>query len=131
MGQIAWLLMQSPVHKHLFLADLEWLVLPPVQLKQFRIFRQKKVPVAFASWAFISEEVEQRLTSGVNKIKPGEWNSGDRLWLIDLVAPFGGAEDILRNLADKVFPGRQVKTLQPNPDGKGLKVVELKATTQT
>ncbi|MEO5374993.1 MAG: toxin-activating lysine-acyltransferase, partial [Alphaproteobacteria bacterium] len=28
LGDVAWLMVRSPAHRHLFLADLEWLVLP-------------------------------------------------------------------------------------------------------
>lgn len=86
LGQIAWLMMSSPLHKHLFIADLEWLAAPPLMLKQFRIFRHNKVPIGYASWAFVSEAAEQRLMSGACRLQPAEWNAGDRIWLMDLVA---------------------------------------------
>ncbi len=124
LGQVAWLMMNSPLHKHLFLTDLEWLVLPPVMLKQFRIFRRDGMPIAYASWARLTEDAEARMTSNVRKLAPGDWNAGDRLWLIDVVAPFGGHEAVLNELKDKVFEGRPVKTIQPAPDGSGTAVVE-------
>src|SRR5262245_41508576 len=55
LGEIVSLLVQSPAHRHLFINDLEWLVVPPVMLKQFAIFRQGARPVAYASWALVSE----------------------------------------------------------------------------
>ena len=58
------------------------------------------------------------------RMRPDEWKSGDRLWLIDLVAPFGGAEKVLAELRERVFEGRSIKTLQVAPDGKGTAVVE-------
>ena len=125
LGQVAYLFMSSPTHKHLFMTDLEWLVVPPLRLRQFRLFRRKNAPVAYASWAALTEEAEKRLLSGVRKLQPGDWNAGDRLWLIDLAAPFGGHEAILKELREKVFAGRPVKTLQPGPDGKGMRVVTL------
>lgn len=115
---------QSPTHKHLFLADLEWLVLPPVMLRQFRVFRRNKLPFGFASWAHLNEEAAARLRSGARRLKPGDWKSGAELWLVDLVAPFGGREAIVAELRDKVFQGKRVKTLAPAPDGKGTAVVE-------
>lgn len=33
-GEIVWLITQSPVHRKLQLSDLEWLVYPPVILNQ-------------------------------------------------------------------------------------------------
>lgn len=67
-GHATWLMMQAPTHKHLFLADLEWLVLPPVILGQFRLWRRGDVPVGFASWAYLSEEAEARVRSGVRRL---------------------------------------------------------------
>lgn len=125
LGQVTWLMMNSPLHKHLFIADLEWLAAPPIMLKQFRIFRHSKVPIGYASWAFISEEAEQRLMSGARRLQPAEWNAGDRIWLMDLVAPFGGMENIIKELQINVFKNQSVKTLRLGPDGKGMQVTEL------
>ncbi len=117
-------MMQSPAHKHLFLTDLEWLVVPPVMLRQFRVFRKKGMPVAFASWAYLDEESETRFADNVRRLRPANWKAGDRLWLIDLIAPFGGGEQVLKELREKVFKGKKVKTLHPAPDGSGMAVVE-------
>jgi len=54
-------MMRSAPHRHLFVGDLEWLLLPPIALKQFRLWRRDNMPVAFASWAMLSDEVEARL----------------------------------------------------------------------
>src|SRR5215472_8804565 len=39
LGHAVWLMMNMPQYRHVFLADLEWLVLPPVMLGQYRLFR--------------------------------------------------------------------------------------------
>jgi cytolysin-activating lysine-acyltransferase len=117
-------MMQSPAHKHLFMTDLEWLALPPLLLRQFRIFRRRNIPIAFVSWGFLSEDAEKRLTDGARRLRPDDWKSGDRLWLIDVVAPFSGQAAIIKELHEKVFAGQKVKALQPSPDGKGVTVVE-------
>src|SRR4051812_11769171 len=51
LGGIAWLMRQSPRHKALTLGDLEWLVMPAILLRQFRIFYQGDRPVGVALWA--------------------------------------------------------------------------------
>src|SRR3954454_639170 len=38
LGEITWLFTQSPRHKSIPVGDLEWLVMPAILLKQFRIF---------------------------------------------------------------------------------------------
>jgi len=125
LGQVTWLMLQSPAHKHLFLTDLEWLAAPAISLKQFRIYRQENTPVAFVSWAFLNEEAEQRLLSGQRKLSPVEWKEGDRAWIIDIVAPFGGTDEILRSLKKTIFPDQDVRTLVPGEDGKSVRVLTI------
>lgn len=124
LGQVSWLMMHSPGHKHMFLTDLEWLVMPALLLKQFRVFRKDGGPIAFASWAFLDEGASARMAKGDVKLSPAEWKSGDQAWLIDLVAPFGGHEEVLNSLKEQVFADQSLKSLQASPDGKGLAVLE-------
>lgn len=124
-GDITWLLSQSPTHKHLFFADLEWLVIPAVTSRQFRVLKAEQRPMAYVSWAFLSEEAEARILSGNPRLRPGEWKSGDRAWIIDLVAPFGGREEILRNVKAQHFSATVVKTLRARSDGQGYEAWEI------
>lgn len=123
-GHAVWLMTQSPLHKHLFLTDLEWLLMPPIAAGQFRLWRKDNMPLAFASWALLTEEAEQRLIAGRAKLAPAAWTGGDRLWLMDLIAPFGGREEAVKEIKTVVFPGRTIKSLQPGPDGK-LQILEM------
>lgn len=124
LGHALWLMTQSPTHKHLFVADMEWLLIPPVSLGQFRIWRRKNLPLAFASWAFLTDEAADRLKIGAQRLAPRDWNAGGQLWLMDMIAPFGGAEEAAKELKAQVFKGRTVKTLQPAADGKSMTVIE-------
>lgn len=126
LGQVAWLMVHSPVHKHMFMTDLEWLALPPIQLNQFRIFRKEGKPVAFASWALLSKEVEQEMYDGRRKLKPHEWRTGDQPWLIDIIAPFGGGEEFLAHLRDEVFRDMELKTIVPGEAPGTTDIVTLK-----
>lgn len=123
LGQVARLMAASPKHKHLFLADLEWLVMPPMALGQARLLRDEQGrPFAFACWARVSEEVEQRLQAGNPRLKPEDWRSGDRPWLIDLVAPEQAVPTVLATLQKEVFKGEKVRTLFPIPGGQKQEV---------
>ena len=42
-GHAVWLMSQSSVHKHLFIADTEWLLLPPIAAGQFRLWRKDNI----------------------------------------------------------------------------------------
>ena len=130
LGEIVWLLGRSEAHKHVFLTELDWMVMPPIPLRQFRIWRQNNQPVAYASWAFLSDEASQRFIDGVSagrvgRLAPDEWKSGENLWLIDFIAPFGGGDAMIDELREKVFPGQKVRTIQRAPDGSGISVKDL------
>ncbi len=103
LGEITWLMSQSPLHKTFFIGDLEWMVMTPIVLEQFRIFYSGDRPVGVALWARVSEEVETRLEAGGARMAPNDWRSGDRLWVVELIAPFGGQEEMLKDLQANVF----------------------------
>lgn len=127
LGPVVWLYLHAPSHKHLFVADIEWMIVPPMTLNQYKLYMKEEAPLAYASWAFVDEETEKRLLSGRVRLSPKDWRSGDRLWLIDLVAPFGGGKDVLKDVRDNIFPGRPIKQLVPDADGKGVKPIEWRS----
>ena len=120
LGEITWLLTQSPVHKQLFIGDLEWFCMPAILLEQFRLFYgpTPQTPAAVALWASVTAETEERLKAGAHKLRPDEWSGGDRLWLIELVAPFGAQDEILKDLSASVFQGQPFKFHHVTPEGK-------------
>lgn len=111
LGQVVWLLTQSSLHRELKLKDLEWSFMPAIVNEQFRIFRfgplsaldgvsaeqflaggmsretLETLPLGVAIWAKLSEQAERKLEDGEH-LALEDWNSGDRLWLVELVSPF-------------------------------------------
>ncbi len=126
LGHILWLYSHSPFHKYVFVSDFEWLVLPPLVQQQYKLYMKNEAPIAYASWAFVSEEVEKRLLAGQTKLSPQDWKSGDRLWLIDLISPFGGTKDIVKDIRENVFPNQTVHYLVPDFEKRGVRPVEWK-----
>ncbi|WP_051516428.1 toxin-activating lysine-acyltransferase [Herbaspirillum sp. RV1423] len=106
LGPVAWLYGRTQDRRFLFMADLDWAVMPPVVLDQCRLFMRGKMPFAFMTWAFVGDEVHARLSQGQGKLAPHEWRSGEHAWLIDVVAPFGGETEILDELAQLKFADR-------------------------
>ena len=100
LGQVVSLLALSPQHRHLFLIDLEWRLGPPTMRGQCRLFRRQGKPFAFVSWAFVTEEIAGRLQAMPGRVRPDEWNCGKQLMLIDIVAPFGGADACVRVVSE-------------------------------
>lgn len=129
LGAINWLTIHSISHRHLFISDIDWAILPPVMLKQFKLFKdQDNKTIAYASWAKISQEVEDRiLKTGNTKLAPRDWNSGDKVHLIDVLTPFGGNKQIITQLYETEFKDKQeVNIVRAKKAGKGLEKVSLK-----
>lgn len=110
-GAAAWLLSHDPLYRGVQLQGLEAAVGAPLRLGQYKIFRKEGMPFAYASWAFLSDEIAERVSSGGRGLTPDEWKSGDGLWLVDLIAPFGGRELVQEEIRDKVFRDRGFRHL--------------------
>ncbi|MDE1147151.1 MAG: toxin-activating lysine-acyltransferase [Azospirillaceae bacterium] len=128
-GELVWLLTQSPLHRQLKVADLEWLVMPPLLAEQYRIFRDGTKPVGVVTWAYLSEEAEGRLLSG-QRPQVADWKSGDRCWIIDLVAPTTTAENLLAprmldDLRQTALKGKTFKLQQTDPNTGERKIVSI------
>jgi cytolysin-activating lysine-acyltransferase len=90
LGEITWLMTQSPRHKVIPIGDLEWLLMPAILLRQFRIFYKGEQPVGVALWALADDLVARRIDAGDRRLAAVEWKSGVNMRIIDIVAPFGG-----------------------------------------
>ncbi|KCZ97336.1 RTX toxin-activating protein C [Hyphomonas polymorpha PS728] len=129
LGQIAWLLTQSPLHRELKIRVLETVFMPAILAEQFRLFRfgalpqtpdmaslenlglsresLEKMPLGVAVWARLSPEALQKVERG-EMIAPSEWQSGDEICVIEMVAPYANAENklaeaMLLDLANSPF----------------------------
>lgn len=123
LGEVAWLMTNSERHRYLFVNDLERLVLPALRLGQFKLYRHEGVPTGYVSWAFLSEEVEERFIDQPDTLRPSDWKSGDQIWFMEFLVPFGGIKDVTKDLKENVFPDRTVYSLRPNLDGPGFRRV--------
>ncbi len=43
-GHAIWLMSRSPLHKHLMVTDIEWLLMPPIMLNQFHMWQRSRPP---------------------------------------------------------------------------------------
>jgi cytolysin-activating lysine-acyltransferase len=94
LGEITWLMTQSPRHKSIPLGDLESLIMPAILLKQFRMFYKGEQPVGVAVWALADEIVAKRIDAGDKRLTAVEWKSGANMRIVDVVAPFGGEAEM-------------------------------------
>jgi cytolysin-activating lysine-acyltransferase len=102
LGEMSWLLTQSPLHKALPIEALEWLVMPALIHRQFYIFRDGDRPVGLALWAHCNAAAEAKLERGMiepeNRLTLEEWAEGPKTWLVDLIAPFANADNKQREI---------------------------------
>ena len=135
LGEMTWLLSQSPLHKVFAIGDLEWLVMPALIHEQFYLFRDGDKPVGLALWAKCNETAEKKLQNGMiepeNRLTLEEWTSGDRIWLVDLIAPFADAanrhrEVMIADLISKPLAGKAFSFHQTDP-ATGARTVQTVA----
>lgn len=120
LGPAMWLYARDERRRWTFIADQDWLLMPPIVLDQCRLYTKNEIPWAFFTWAFVNEDVHQRLLAGTAKIAPHEWRGGQHCWLLDAVAPFGGLEECLTELRGTSLVGKEVNRFIPQADGRVL-----------
>lgn len=123
LGSAVWLWMHSASHRDLPLHTLNALLLPALKQRQFIFASEAGRPVFYLSWANLSAEAEQRyLQHHPVQMPEQDWNSGDRMWILDWVAPFGHTRAMTRVLQQKLFARRWMRTLYHRGDQRGLKI---------
>lgn len=124
LGEMTWLLTQSPLHRGLSIGDIEWLLMPALIHQQFYVFRDGDRPVGLALWAKCSPEAEKKLEGGMieltNRLTLEEWMSGEAIWLVDLIAPFANEQNkhreiMIADLISGPLKGQGFKFHQTDP----------------
>ncbi len=118
LGPVAWLLARDAQRRFNFFADIDWRYTPPLVLDQCKLYNRSEIPWAFVSWAWVSDAVDERLRSGVPTIAPHEWQAGPHLWFIDVLAPFGGAEEIARQALSEIPQASRATFWRQEADGR-------------
>lgn len=120
---MAWLFSASELHRRWpFAAVRQWLT-PAIRLRQYRLYRENGRPVAFVTWARLSAEVETAYVRNPRGLRPEHWRSGDRIWLLDYVAPFGHAKAVAKDLKTNVFPDDVGRFLRQRPGDDTLRIM--------
>jgi cytolysin-activating lysine-acyltransferase len=118
LGAVAWLMMQQSTTRHTLLSELEWRVMPALVLDQAKLYMREEAPVAYVSWARLSEVAAKRYQQAPHHLANSDWQSGDQNWLIDLCTPFGGASDIITELRSTVFKSQPLHQFSLNETGQ-------------
>lgn len=122
-SDIALVMARHPSYKHFSLADLEWMVLPPVLAGQYYVGEMQdqttgaRAPIACITWGRFSPEVEQRYSAPgprQPRLHPDDWTSGDQLWLVDIIGPPEAAAAALKTLSAGPFKNAKVRVRKDN-----------------
>ncbi len=130
-GEIALLMLASKTHRKYLINDIGSVIFPAIHFNQFRIYKDKdKNPIALITWAFLSDEIEEKYLQGNYHLKPQDWKSGSNGCVIDFIAPFGHAKKIIQDLRSNLFVGMEGKALRVKDDDK-KRVIKLKAKNKS
>lgn len=102
--------MQQLVTQHLFWLTWNGASCRPFVLDQAKLYMRGQTPLAFVSRARLSPAAVTRYRQPPYHLAPSDWRSGDRVWIIDLVAPFGNAQEILKDIRENLFPEEKIYT---------------------
>lgn len=134
---IVAVLMRDANYRDLKISALEHLVVPAVLSGQWSLAhapasnsagrssvaadKVPMVPVATALWARVSDEVDRKLSEGLDKrllLQTGEWCSGSNVWLIAMAGGKDALPKLIRQLREEYFKDKRVKLFARDGEGK-------------
>ena len=68
-------------------------------------------------------DVDAMLARGTTRLRPQDWKSGDKAWVVEVIAPFGGGDAMVADLKSKVFAGRELRALVVNDGRREVRVL--------
>lgn len=128
-GEIVSVLMRQPSSRHNALGDLEWMVVPALMANQFSVAEAQSkaqgfvAPIALLLWARVSPEVDQRLSSDLDRpfrLAPAEWTSGDIVWIVEACGEPRALQAMMRKVQEEKWKGHTVKFRSKGADGKPM-----------
>lgn len=124
-GMASWLWIQSPLHRDwpsYLLGNSIW---PAITHRQFLLARdQTQRPIAYVSWAMLDENAERKYLQDANSLQTEDWNSGDRIWFIDWITPFGASLAVARKIENEIFPNDAGHSLHVKKDRRIAKIYD-------
>ena len=98
LGLIISLMAQSKIHRGWYIADIQRLIVPCLRLGQCYVRHD-----CFATWVWLTKEAEQGYVSSTRKLQPWDMAAGDRLWVVDFVAPYGNVPRHVRGVKEAIL----------------------------
>lgn len=127
LAQVVIALSICPRYAYMPLKDLGELVIEPLMRERIALATpkpetasplQKDTLAGIAIWATVSDEVDVKIRDQIRagvfpvRLAPKDWTSGEKLWLLDVVAPTKeGATAVLQNFT--TYVGRKPMHMHP------------------
>jgi cytolysin-activating lysine-acyltransferase len=122
-GAATWLWMQAATRRDTPVSWLSTLLLPPIAQRQFLIATEAGRPVFYVSWANFSETAEHHYVNGPRAaMVADDWISGDRMWIIDWIAPFGHTRMMHALLMKQLLASRCMRSLYHRGAERGVRI---------
>jgi cytolysin-activating lysine-acyltransferase len=118
LGPASLLMIQQSATRHTLLSELEWRVMSALVLDQAKIYMGEDTSIAYVPWAKMSEQCAARYKNPPHESMPADWKSGEQIRIIDLITPFGGDQEVMKDLQENVFAGHTVQPLVPAMGGE-------------
>ena len=116
--RIVHLYRQFPKYDKFTYQQLTEMITPSLNLDQYQIHRIGNEDVGFTNWAYLSDNVEQRFKL-IGKLKPNEWNCGNNIWVMQVVAK-SNVKEIMKwvkdYFRDKIEVNESVKWIRADKD---------------
>jgi cytolysin-activating lysine-acyltransferase len=125
LGQVMWLMSQSTLHRRWHIESLFQWIIPALMHKQFRVYTRQQKPVAYVSWARLSESKESAYVLNPRGLQPVDWQSGDRIWVVDLISPFNATREVYADLRNNVFRNDVGRALRVKPGSDEMRIIYI------
>lgn len=100
------------------ISEVEKHIVPALKYRQYKIYiNEPGGPAAFVTWAFLDDECHEAMLSHGRNPPADGWRSGKNLWVMDIIAPYGDAQRVVRDLQRNLFPDMHGHSIRRNPDG--------------
>lgn len=125
LGQIVWLMANSPLHKDWPIASIFQWILPALINKQCRLYQREGRPIAYVSWAKMTKATEAAYVLNPKSLDPQDWAGGDRNWIIDWIAPYGDTPLVMKDLREGLFKDEVGRALRVKPGSDEMNIIYI------
>ena len=95
---LLYLVFHSPFHNNWQMNFVKTNFVPPFVRGQYRIWYCDDEPVGCCVWAWVTDEILEKLKENKYRIRPEDWSNGKNLWFQEFIAPFGKSREMVRDM---------------------------------